>query len=421
MKRLMMGIIVVFAAVCMISGTTIAEEKEPIVLGSIWDLVGFGGALGQTCLQGSKLAVKEVNDAGGLRGHMIKYTNIDGQSDLAVISNAALRLTEKFKVLAGVGGEDDSLNSASGPVFQAHKTVYLTGCATTPTQPRMGEYIFMPVYGDHFQGVAAAKYCVQTLGWKKIAVLWDSASAYSTYLTKSFTEAFKFYTNDPTAVVVSESYLTGDVVFTAQLTRIRKVRDKIDGFVTVPPEPQDAPTYTKQARNLGIKVPMFFTDGADDISLIKVGGKHVEGAHISTQFAADFPTTEVGKKFVKAFTNEYGHEPGAFAAAGYDCMRLLLESIEAIMDEKGEKGWNSMSLAQKRTAIRDMLQNRPVFNTTTVPTSWPPAETAIYPRVPDKPVVFKQVKNQKLTYAAHMEPEEFTKDMPTILKNMGVK
>ena len=80
-----------------------------------------------------------------------------------------------------------------------------------------------------------------------------------------------------------------------------------------------------------------------------------------------------------------------------------------------------MSLAQKRTAIRDMLQNRPVFNTTTVPTSWPPAETAIYPRVPDKPVVFKQVKNQKLTYAAHMEPEEFTKDMPTILKNMGVK
>ena len=126
MKRLMMGIIVVFAAVCMIPGTTIAEEKEPIVLGSIWDLVGFGGALGQTCLQGSKLAVKEANDAGGLKGHMIKYTNIDGQSDLAVISNAALRLTEKFKVLAGVGGEDDSLNSASGPVFQAHKSSFIT-------------------------------------------------------------------------------------------------------------------------------------------------------------------------------------------------------------------------------------------------------------------------------------------------------
>lgn len=80
-----------------------------------------------------------------------------------------------------------------------------------------------------------------------------------------------------------------------------------------------------------------------------------------------------------------------------------------------------MSLAQKRTAIRDMLQNRPVFNTTTVPTSYPPAETAFYPRVPDKPVVFKQVKNQKLTYAAHMEPKEFTNDMPTILKRMGVK
>lgn len=80
-----------------------------------------------------------------------------------------------------------------------------------------------------------------------------------------------------------------------------------------------------------------------------------------------------------------------------------------------------MSLAQKRTAIRDMLQNRPIFNTTTVPTSWPPAETAFYPRVPDKPVVFKQVKNQKLIYAAHMEPKEFSNDIPIILKKMGVK
>ena len=77
------------------------------------------------------------------------------------------RLTQELKVVAGMGSEDDSLTSASGPVFQAEKCVFLTGSATTPTQPDIGEYIFMPAYGDHFQGTAVAKFIVDELGWKK--------------------------------------------------------------------------------------------------------------------------------------------------------------------------------------------------------------------------------------------------------------
>ena len=105
-----------------------------------------------------------------------------------------------------MGSEDDSLTSASGPVFQAEKCVFLTGSATTPTQPDIGEYIFMPAYGDHFQGTAVAKFIVDELGWKKVAVLWDAGSAYSTYLSNVFSAAFKHYTGDKNAIVVAESY-----------------------------------------------------------------------------------------------------------------------------------------------------------------------------------------------------------------------
>lgn len=409
-------ILVVFLS--LVNGVGVAKEKEPIVVGSIWDLVGFGGEIGQACYRGAQLAVKLVNKAGGIDGHLVKYTNIDGQSELDVIANSAKRLTEELQVLAAVGSEDDSLTSASGPVFQANKTCFLTGPATTPTQPRIGEYIFMPAYGDHFQGAGAAKFCVKVLGWKKVAVLWDAASAYSTYLSKAFREAFKYYTNDPKSIVAVESYMTGDLVFTAQLTRIKRVQDQLDGFVTFPPEPQDAPVYTKQARKLGIRLPLFYTDGADDISLVKVGGDAVEGAYVSTQFAGDFPTTKVGEQFVKDYTAENGMIPGCFEAIGYDSMRLILESVEAIIGMVGSDMWDSMSLQRKKTAIRNTLQMWPVFTTTTVPISYPP-ETAVYPRCPDKPVIFKRVKGGKLTYIQHMESKEFAGDLPAVLKAMG--
>lgn len=421
-NRIIRGIMVLLAGILLVcSATGFAQQKTPIVVGSIWDLVGFGGEIGQALYRGAELAAELANNAGGIKGRKIEYINIDGQSELDVIAGAAKRLTQELKVVAGMGSEDDSLTSASGPVFQAEKCVFLTGSATTPTQPDIGEYIFMPAYGDHFQGTAVAKFIVDELGWKKVAVLWDAGSAYSTYLSNVFSAAFKHYTGDKNAIVVAESYMTGDLVFTAQLTRIKASQDKLDGIVTFPPEPQDAPVYAKQAANLGIKLPFFFTDGADDISLAEVGGNAVEGAYVSTQFAGDFPITELGKEFVKNYTAKYKEEPGCFEAVGYDTMRLVLESIETIIEEQGEAKWEAMTLAEKRTAIRDMLQAKPVFETTTLPISYPDAETAIYPRCPDKPVVFKRVQNGKLLYVSHMESSAFSADLEAILKTMGIK
>lgn len=398
-----------------ISSVTFAQKKEPLLIGSIWDLVGFGGPIGQNCFKGAQLAVDLVNEAGGIYGYKVEYLNIDGQSELDVIAGAAKRLAEERKVLAAIGSEDDSLTSASGPVFQANATVFLTGPATTPTQPSIGEYIFMPAYGDHFQGTAAAKFCVEELGWRKVAILYDAASAYSVYLSKAFKEAFKYFTNDPEAIIQEESYMTGDMTYTAQLTRIKGIQDKIDALVTFPPEPQDAPVYSKQARNLGITVPLFYTDGGDDISVVEVGGDAVEGAYISTQFAGDAPATEMGKKFVSDYINKYGDEPGCFESIGYDSMRLVLESIEAIIGIVGDEIWDSMTLAQKRTAIRNTLQLWPVFQTTVVPLSYPDPDTAIYPRVPNRPVIFKQIKNGELRFYSQMEPEEISKHLAAAL------
>ncbi len=396
---LSMVITIVLSLVCVFSGY--AQDKNEIVIGSIWSQVGIAAPLGQAGLRGSQLSVDRINAQGGIFGYPVKLYNIDGQSDQTVISNAAIRLTEEIKVVAVCGLTDDSLVSAAGPIFQSHKTPFLDGTATTPTITEIGDYIFMTPFGDNDQGRAVAKYAVK-LGYKKAATIKDNASAYSIALTGFFEESFKEFTGDPNAIVLQETYQTGDEDYTAQLTRIRLRRKDIDVIVIVPPFPKDGPVIAKQARKLGIDLPLILTDGADDVTLTEVGGEAVEGAIVSTHFSISKPGTTVGEEFVKMYREKHGSDPGAFESLGFDAVQLIIGSIQTIGKEK----WDSYSLEQRRTAIRDTLQAEK-FTNTTAPISFPDPATAKYPRVPQKPVVFLEVKDGQRVYRETLPPEEF--------------
>ncbi len=401
-------VFLVLAAFCSMllcsSGAFAEPSGEPVVVGSIWSQVGVAAPLGQGGLRGSQLAVKVINREGGIFGHPLELKNIDGQSDTTVISNAALRLVEEEEVLAGCGLTDDSLVSAAGPIFQANETVFLVGTATTPTIPRIGDYIFMVPFGDNDQGRAVAKYCADVLGWKKVAVFWDNASAYSLDLTKFFMEAFQEYTGDANAVVHQEMYQTGDVNFTAQITRLKMKmgKEKIDGLVITPPFPQDGPIIAKQAAKLGVRLPMVFTDGADNDVVVEVGGEVMEGTIVSTHFAAENPMTVNGKDFVEAYKAEYdGAEPGSCECLGYDAIRMMAEAMRSL----GEEKWNSMDLAERRTALRDVIKDMK-FTSTTIPIFYPDPETVEFPRVPNKPVVFRVVRDGKRVFTDLIMPED---------------
>lgn len=398
-------VLVAFCSMLLCSSGAFAEPfGEPVVVGSIWSQVGVAAPLGQAGLRGSQLAVKVINQEGGIFGHPLVLKNIDGQSDTTVISNASLRLVKEEEVLVGCGLTDDSLVSAAGPIFQANETVFLVGTATTPTIPRIGDYIFMVAFGDNYQGRAVAKYCADVLGWKKVAVFWDNASAYSEDLTRFFMEAFQEYTGDENAVVHQEIYQTGDVNFTAQITRLKMkiAKEKIDGLVITPPFPQDGPIIAKQADKLGVRLPMVFTDGADDEVLVEVGGDTVEGTIISTHFAPENPITDNGKYFVEAYKAEYGGaEPGSFECLGYDAIRMMAEAIRSL----GEEKWNAMNLAERRTALRDVIKDMK-FSSTTMPISYPDPETVEFPRVPYKPVVFLVVRDGRRVFKDLIMPED---------------
>ena len=397
--------LVLFVAALMVGifgASSVQAEEGPIVIGSIWDQVGIAAPIGQAGLRGSKVAIELINEEGGIFGRKVELYNIDGQSDATLIANASSRLINELKVPCAVGLEDDSLASASAPIFQDAKTVLLVGTATTPTIPGIGDYIFLNAFGDNIQGRAAAKFAYK-LGWRKVAVIQDSASAYSTDITKFFSDAFVEFTGDKNAIVHAENYQTGDTNFTAQLTRLKAVmaKEKVDGIMLAPPFPQDAPIIAKQMKSLDIKLPVLMTDGGDDASVIEVGGDAVEGFMVATHFASDGPLSDSAKHFAAKYKEMFKEEPGAFECLGYDGVRTLAEAIASI----GKDKWDSMDLAAKRTAIRDAIQSHK-FVTTALPKYYPDPATAAFPRTGVKAVVFKVFKDGDRKYMDSITPEE---------------
>ena len=382
--------------------SSVKAEDAPIVIGSIWDQVGIAAPIGQAGLRGSQVAIELINAEGGIFGQKVELYNIDGQSDATLIANASSRLINELNVPCAVGLEDDSLASASAPIFQEAKTVLLVGTATTPTVPGIGDYIFLNAFGDNLQGRAAAKFAYK-LGWRKVAVICDSASAYSTDITKFFSNSFKEFTGDENAVVHVENYQTGDTNFTAQLTRLKAVmaKEKVDGIMLAPPFPQDAPIIAKQMKSLDIKLPVLMTDGGDDASVTEVGGDAIEGFMVATHFAADGPLSDSAKQFADKYKEMFKSEPGAFECLGYDGVRTLAEAISSIGKEK----WDSMDLAARRTAIRDAIQAHK-FVTTALPKYYPDINSAPFPRISIKPVVFKVFKDGGRAYMDMIKPEE---------------
>jgi branched-chain amino acid transport system substrate-binding protein len=125
-------------------------------------------------------------------------------------------------------------------------------------------------------------------------------------------------------IVVDQSYTDKDVDFKAQLTSIRGVKPDaifIPGYYT------QAGLIARQARELGLKIPLMGGDGWDSPKLFEIGGKALENSYISNHYSPD-NQQEIVQNFIKKFKEAYGVIPDGLAAQGYDAALVLFDSIK---------------------------------------------------------------------------------------------
>jgi branched-chain amino acid transport system substrate-binding protein len=217
----------------------------------------------------------------------------------------------------------------AAPICQASKIPMISPSSTNPKVTEIGDYIFRVCFIDPFQGTVMAKFAKDTLKIRKVALLTSVSSAYSVGLAKYFKERFIADGGD---VAIEQKYTEGDKDFNAQLTAIKAAG--VDG-IFVPGYYTEAALISKQARDLGITVPLFGGDGWEAPELVEIGGAAVNGCYYSTHYSPQADTPIV-RDFVAKFQARYdGETPDAMAALGYDSLEVMVDAIRRAGSTEG--------------------------------------------------------------------------------------
>jgi branched-chain amino acid transport system substrate-binding protein len=173
-----------------------------------------------------------------------------------------------------------------------------------------------------------AKFASENLKLKRVAVLQDNKSAYSIGLTDVFSQKFKELGGE---VVANESYSKGDTDFRAQLTAIRRTKPEA---VFVPGYYTDVGIIARQARELGLAVPLLGGDGWESDKLFELGGSALDGSYFSNHYSVENPDP-VLKEFLAKYQKAYKGVPDSVAALAYDAAKLAIDAMKRAPDLSG--------------------------------------------------------------------------------------
>jgi branched-chain amino acid transport system substrate-binding protein len=149
--------------------------KESIRIGYLPALTGPSSSTGLGVTRGVKLAIEEINAAGGINGRQIDLIVRDTQSDPTKAVNGAAELAkaEKVSVMIGPGNSGESL--AVVPLLARSNVPQVHGCfVDTLTDPKKYPMCFRNAPTNRQIGAAANRYVIDVLKRKKVSVISDS-------------------------------------------------------------------------------------------------------------------------------------------------------------------------------------------------------------------------------------------------------
>ena len=299
-------------------------KSDEIKIGANFDMTGNVANYGAATLDGLKLAIKEVNDAGGVNGKKITIVDADNKSEASEAVNAATKLISDDKVKVIVGPAVTANVIAESQVATDNKVPVIAPDATSPDvtveNGQVKPYIFRSCFIDPQQGSVMAKFAAENLKAKTAVIYVDNSTDYSKSLGKVFKEKFEAAGGK---VLDQQAFVAKDTDFKATLTTLKAANADV---IFVPAYYEEVGKIVKQARELGITCPILGTDGWDDPKVADIAGADaLNNTYFSTHYSDKDGSV---KGFVDAFTKEYGHAPNVFAALGYDAGKMLVDAIK---------------------------------------------------------------------------------------------
>ncbi|VVB79307.1 Chemotactic signal transduction system substrate-binding protein BasB [uncultured archaeon] len=294
------------------TGNVIDSGTGPIKIGLISPLTGSAASIGIANKNAVELAVKEVNDEGGINGRPLQLIVEDSKNvDPKEATTAMQKLVNVDKVTA-VFNVGSGATLASHPVAEAGKVIHF-GIASNPKISDAGDYLFRACPSDDYAGKVAAKYIKETMKINKVAVL-KCDNDWCTGLADAFVQS---YTALGGEVLIQEQIKVDTADARTELSKIKETNPELVYFTGYPGE---TITVFKQAKELGISVPFFGGDAWTDESI----AKETQGTVGKVYF------TTPSSSYSSEFAEKIGGNVAIGAAESYDSIHIVAQVMRKV-------------------------------------------------------------------------------------------
>jgi len=298
------------------------QENKNYKVGVIVPLTGPFAAYGEPVYNGMKLALKEINNRGGINGEKIKLLVEDSKSQSKSAVNSAYKLitTDNVPVIIGPLSSGNSL--AVAPISEKNKTVQISTLAGIPKLSNAGDYIFRIYPSSKIGAQFAIDKAIILFKPKKVAILYPN-NPFGQVSLKIYSQTA---TKNKIDVVDVETYLDGDKNYRTQLT---KIKNSSPDILLCSAYWSDGASILKQMIELNMNIPVVGEDGWHGPLYELVGENGIKRLYFADiLFGREFKDNIKMQKFITNYFKAYKKEANTAAAVGYDAVYIVKEAIE---------------------------------------------------------------------------------------------
>ncbi|MBS3808980.1 MAG: ABC transporter substrate-binding protein [Desulfobacterales bacterium] len=327
---------VLLAASLILSPAIFADShKDAYKIGGIFSVTGPASFLGDPEKKSMNLAIEQINEAGGVDGHMLEGVIYDTEGDPSKTVMAAGKLINKDRVTAIAGPSRTPTTLAVIPMVKRAKLPFVSCAAGNKIVEPVKPWVFKTAQSD-IQAVASIYQHIQKRNIRKVGIITVSNAFGESGKEQLLSQASDFGIK----VVSSQSFGADDKDMTAQLTKIR--RQDPGAIICWGTNPGPA-VVAKNVDQLGIDIPLYQSHGVASPKFIELAGEAAEGIFLPTgkilvaeQLPESDPQKQVLLDYIKAYENKYNETVSGFGGYAYDAIHLLAKAMEGTGGDKAQ-------------------------------------------------------------------------------------
>lgn len=296
------------------------EEGDTVRIGSLFELSGAVAAYGQTQSNAIKMAVEEINEAGGISGKQVEIVEFDTKSDDTEAAVLATRLASQENVSVIIGPATTSQMQAAIPIVNEFEVPLVSPSVTNTDivfddDGNVHPFAYRTSWPNSFQGAGIGKFAYENLNAEKTVVIYDNSSDYGVGLYDNFQENYEG------EIVSVETVQPSDSDFSAIVTNL--MAQEFDSIVILAFY-QTAGPLVKQIREMGFEQPIVGSNGfGNDIIYELALPENMNDVY----YASLYPILE-DDEFVQRYQEKFNSDPDMFAALAYDTVYIVKQAIE---------------------------------------------------------------------------------------------